>query len=96
MKYVVLGSGLPTHEIDIARLLGADVALAEKSGVITAIYPISEEAKQIIGGLGLRVLESEVHKPAYFVIFKIDDAVQFLMIQHSIDLEPINTQKTSP
>lgn len=96
MKYYILGSGLPAHEIEIARLLKVDIALAERNRVITVLYPISEEAKQKLGRLGLRDMESEIHMPAYFVIIKIDDAILFLKIKYGLDLEPINTQKTSP
>jgi len=82
-------------EIDIAKMLGADMAFSKNGDAVTVIYATSDLGAQRLFELGLRSLGSAVSSPSYFIFTPIEKAVDFLKKTYDLELEQVTTQKTS-
>lgn len=91
-----MGIKLPTVEMDIARLLQADIAFQARVGDITIIYPVSDAGAETLSRLKLRLIELDSGLQAYASVIRTEDIVDFFKNRHEIDLERVSVPKTSP
>ena len=86
MKIYVLSKQDLTSGLDVARILGADVALVEKSGGITAAYILTSNGDRLMEQTKLRKHASEEAGLNYCPIpFILDNAKAFLESNFAVE-----------
>lgn len=83
MKIREMGArGLLLDEIAFAVKTEADMAIVERSGVVTMIYLLSEKAKVLFPARLSpcpKKVDSEAHDCVYVLPFKLDEAKKYLL-----------------
>lgn len=95
MKYYLFGSKLPAVEIDIAKMIGADLAFCRNGDAVTVVYAVSDLGVQELSEVTIRRTDSALSNPAFLIFRGQSETAGFLKDAYGWEMEQVMEHKTS-
>lgn len=90
MKVYVFRDGeLPKDEIEVAKEVGADIALSIKGGgILTSVFALTDEARGALTMERFKPGSKEIHESTFVSLFNLETTKKFLEKRFKIKYVP--------